>query len=337
MSSPDGFTFGDLVDPRPADGTLYFHYPCFDGLVSAVLASKFLRSRNQWNSIHFCPVNYEDRKNWLSRPLDLPFAVVDFLYHPKASFWADHHLTTFLNDELRADFERKQSQSCFLFDGQAPSCASLLWSQFNSFFDYRFAELVFWANKIDSANYDSVREAIFGDSAALQINASLTLGGGVEYGRLLVGALSSKDLRQVADLPEVRERYEEVRLRRETGLKRMESRVRLEEGNIVTFDIQAGEQDTVSRYAPYYFFEGARYSLGVLRMEDRIRVTAMRNPWLHFESIPLGQVFERFGGGGHQRVASVIVPLEEAGRVPEILDQVKREMRAQLRAERVFA
>jgi hypothetical protein len=336
MSSPESFILGEVVNQRP-DATLYFHYPCFDGLVSAVLTSKWLRSRNQWNSVRFCPVNYDDRKNWLSRPLDLPFAVVDFLYHPKASFWADHHLTTFLNDELRADFERRQEQSCLLFDGQAQSCASLLWSKFSSFFGHRFAELVFWANKIDSANYDSVREAIFGDSPAMQINSSLTLDNGIEYCRLLIEELSSQDLREVAELPEVRERYAEVRHRREAGLKRIESRVRLEEGDIATFDIQAGENDTVSRYAPYYFFEGARYSLGVLRMVDRIRVTAMRNPWLNFESIPLGQIFERFGGGGHQRVASVIVPMAESQRVPEIVDHVRLEMRRQLLAQRVVA
>jgi hypothetical protein len=337
MSSPESFTLTDDVNQCSPDVTLYFHYPCFDGLVSCVLTANLLLKRNRWNEVRFCPVNYDDRKNWLSKPVDQPCAVVDFLYHPKASFWADHHVTTFLNDELRADFERRQGNSCLLFDTHAPSCASILWKEFSSFFDDRFAEMVNWANKIDSASYTSVGEAIFGEAPALRINSSLMLRNGMDYCRLLVRELSSKDLDRVAELPEIRERYAEVRSRREAGLKRMEDRVHLEEGNIVAFDIQANENDIVSRYAPYYFFERARYSIGSIRMGDSFRVTAMRNPWLDFESIPLGRIFEQFGGGGHQRVASVIIPVEQSRRVHEIVEHVKHEIRSQSVVERVLA
>ena len=152
---------------------------------------------------------------------------------------------------------------------------------------------------------------------------------GTAYCKVLLRELESGDLHRVADLPEVRARYAEVRAQKEAGLKRVEERVRLEEGGIVTFDVEAHENDIISRYAPYYFFERARYSLGVIRLEDRIRITAMRNPWLDFKSIPLGPIFERFGGGGHERVASVILPLEQAQRISEIVEHVKLDMRSQ--------
>jgi hypothetical protein len=336
MSNLEGFTLGHDAIQNAADGTIYFHYPCFDGLISAVLTAELHRQPRRWQRIQFCPVSYDDRKNWLSRVLESPCAVVDFLYHPKASFWADHHGTTFLNDDLRMELEMRKGDRWLLFDDQAPSCASLLWRNFARFLDDRFSEFVFWADKIDSARYDSVREAIFGDAPAVQINSSLTLGETSEYCRLLLEALRSNDLRQVAELPEVQNRYLEVTSRRAAGLKRMENRVHLEDGNIVTFDIQASANDIVSRYAPYHFFENARYSIGVVRLEDTIRITAMRNPWLHFESIPLGRIFEQFGGGGHQRVASVILSLDQAQRIPQILEDVRRAMRRQL-AERVVA
>jgi nanoRNase/pAp phosphatase (c-di-AMP/oligoRNAs hydrolase) len=44
----------------------------------------------------------------------------------------------------------------------------------------------------------------------------------------------------------------------------------------------------------------------------------MRNPWLNFESFHLGEFMRRFGGGGHQRVGSVVLPAEqneEAGNI----------------------
>lgn len=35
------------------------------------------------------------------------------------------------------------------------------------------------------------------------------------------------------------------------------------------------------------------------------KILVMRNPWLEFESVPLGEICARFGGGGHQRVGAV--------------------------------
>ena len=337
MSSLESFILGKDADERGKVLTLYFHYPCFDGLVSSVLASELLAKEKRWNAIRFSPVSYDDRKNWSSRRLEPPFAIVDFLYHPKACFWADHHITTFASEQLKSRFGQHHDESRMLFDAQALSCASLLWGRFARFLDARYSEMVFWADKIDSAKYASVQEALFGDTPALRINASLMLKSDLEYCRLLIQELRSKKLSRVAALPNVQERYEEVRCRREAGLKRMRERVRFEDGDIVTFDISAAENEVVSRYAPYYFFEQARYSVGVVRLDDKIRITAMRNPWLNFESIPLGKIFNRFGGGGHQRVASVILPVEESERVPEIVEEVKLEIRNQPTAERVVA
>ena len=81
-------------------GTLYFHSACFDGLVSAVLAWVFLETKD-WRFQGFIPVNYDVRTMWLSDPLKTPAAIVDFLYHPDADFWADHHPTTFLTSPVR--------------------------------------------------------------------------------------------------------------------------------------------------------------------------------------------------------------------------------------------
>jgi hypothetical protein len=338
MSSPKSFTLKDGADQIENQVTLYFHYPCFDGLVSCVLAWQLLAKAKGLEVTHFSPVNYDDRENWIPSAPDSPFAVVDFLYHPRASFWVDHHITTFMSPELRADFERRREDSCLLFEADAHSCASILKKHFGEFLEEgRYAEMVSWADKIDSARYESVAEAIFGEAPALRINSSLTLKNELEYCRLLVQELATKDLRRVAELPEVQDRYAEVRRRREAGLERLKGRIRLEDGNIATFEIEATGKDIISRYAPYYFFEGAHYSLAVVHLEDRIVVTAMRNPWLNFESISLGKIFERFRGGGHQRVASVIVPIEEPQRIPEIVEKVKQEMRSQCVVKRVVA
>ena len=90
---------------------------------------------------------------------------------------------------------------------------------------------------------------------------------------------------------------------------------------------QVLDDATVSRFAPYYFFPQARYSIGLTRHQNTVRITAMRNPWLTFESIPLGKVFKRYGGGGHQRVASLVLAGERARMAEQVADEILRDMR----------
>jgi hypothetical protein len=189
--------------------------------------------------------------------------------------------------------------------------------------------MVEWADKIDSARYDSVEEAILGDAPALQIRASLMLDDrNPEYGERLLRALRSCTLGEVSQLPEVRTRSAQVRLLMEAGLDRFRSAVRLAEREIVVFDVN-GEGVMISRYAPYFFFPQARYSAGIVRTKEGAKITAMRNPWRHFSSAPLGKIFSALGGGGHQRVGALLLPGGRGEDATQILEVVLQEIRQQ--------
>ncbi|PYT29339.1 MAG: hypothetical protein DMG57_11975 [Acidobacteria bacterium] len=83
----------------------------------------------------------------------------------------------------------------------------------------------------------------------------------------------------------------------------------------------------ISRYAPYYFAPNARYSIAVVHSPDSIRITAMRNPWRKFRSIALGRAFAKFGGGGHERVGAVRLPVDQRERVHDVVQSLLSEMR----------
>lgn len=308
--------------------TLYFHYPCFDGLVSCVLAWEFLEKHKGWNITEFCPANYTVRDTWLSQALKTPCGIVDFLYHPSAEFWADHHQTSMLNEETKADFLRRKATNCLLFDDQAASCASLLFRYLRDFLSGipHFEEMVVWAEKIDSASYSSVQEAILGNSPALQINRSLLVETTVEYAHFLLKELRVHDLSYVARLPQVKSRQDEVQHQIEAGLKQVENHIRVEKNKIVVIETEKRDGEIISRYAPYYFVPEARYSITVVRTKEGTSITAMRNPWKEFPSTPLGRIFETFGGGGHQRVGSVVLPPEQSERVGNVVQSLLSQM-----------
>lgn len=309
-------------------GHLYFHSPCFDGIVSAVVAWDFLEAKQGWTVTALHAVNYGLREQWLSSTLETPCAIVDFLYHSRANFWADHHLTSFLDENAENDFERRRNPS-LIYDDHASSCAKLLWDHFAQAFSYRnsrYVDIVRWADKIDSARYESVNEAIFAPAPALRISMGLAVDGHDGFSERLVRALREGSLDEVADLPDVRERYERAQSLIKQGLDRFSKGARLDSDGIVVFDVE-DSGTIISRYAPYYFFPDARYSAGVIRGEGVAKVTAMRNPWREFHGVSLGRIFETLGGGGHHRVGSVVLRGERVRGVPQVLSRLLRAMR----------
>ncbi|MGA2168898.1 MAG: hypothetical protein ABSG62_11850 [Terracidiphilus sp.] len=290
--------------------TVYLHFPCFDGVISAVLASEYLNRKRGWETRDIVPVNYDRQASWAESQLSEPAVVVDFLYHPRAIFWADHHQTSFCSESLRADYDyRHRSSPDLLYDPAVSSCAELLWRRVRrQLSEPRFREMVAWARRIDGARYDTVEEAVLGNAPALRISQSFLNDSSAEYCRFLVESLRAQTLGEVAASSMVRDRYASVRKAIKRGQKLFSSASRIGGNGIVVFQLPRQTDNTfVSRYAPYLEYPNARYSVGITPHGDGAKITAMRNPWRRFKSLPLGQIFRHYGGGGHQRVASVLV------------------------------
>ena len=167
--------------------------------------------------------------------------------------------------------------------------------------------MVEWARRIDGARYDSVEEAVLGDTPALRINFSFLRDSSPEYCRFLVESLRSKSLAEVAASRHVAKCYQNVRKAILSGQRIFRKASRLEKDGIVIFHMEDTGKALLSRYAPYLDYPNARYSVGIMDTDHGAKITAMRNPWRRFRSVPLGQIFSQYGGGGHQRVASVLL------------------------------
>jgi nanoRNase/pAp phosphatase (c-di-AMP/oligoRNAs hydrolase) len=189
--------------------------------------------------------------------------------------------------------------------------------------------MVYWAEKIDSASYASVEEAILGDAPALIISRSLLAEeeeSGPGYAYFLLREMRAHDLSYVAGLREVTRRETKVRRTLQSGLKKATALARMEKGNVVIMDVKKNRTQMISRYAPYHAAPHARYSIGIVRSPDSIGITAMRNPWRKFRSISLGRVFEKFGGGGHQRVGAVRLATDQGKMVEDVIESLLSKM-----------
>jgi nanoRNase/pAp phosphatase (c-di-AMP/oligoRNAs hydrolase) len=161
---------------------------------------------------------------------------------------------------------------------------------------------------------------------ALKVNLSLSGEDGTEYCTTLLKLLKSETLEYVADLPEVRERSAHAESLIREGMRRFVTNSKLEPDGIVVYVVDSTDV-IISRYAPYYIFPEARYSVGLVISPDGASIRAMRNPWREFPSLPLGEIFSRFGGGGHQRVGALRLPTERMAEARAILDRILFEIR----------
>ncbi len=307
----------------PADTSLYFHAQCFDGVASAVISKAYLVERLGWQDPVLVPVSYGVQNEWLKLPFGPRTAVVDFLFHPEARFWADHHETTFLAAPPQ------HLDPLWFYDPKADSCAGMLARALpeRGFYPTRFSHLTAWAEKIDAALYTSPEEAVFPRAAALLVNVSL-IDASPDDCSALVRFLGNGSLEEAARLPSVSTRASAQMRRVEAGLAVVREAIRVDDG-IAVFAVDVSADIVVHRYAPYLFAPQARYSAGLIRMPDRIRLTVMRNPWLEFESVHLGRLCARFGGGGHQRVGAATFPPTEFRRAMQAFAEVQKAMRAQ--------
>lgn len=309
------------------ESSLYLHFPCFDGVVSAVIAAEFLEGRLGWTISRYVPVDYGRAESWRTEQIGSRPAVVDFLYHPQALFWADHHATTFRDPSDRAALDAPANRYLY-YDATCPSCSILLWRNLGASLGNspRLAEMVSWADKIDSAAYASVNEAIFGGSPAMDISFSLAIDTSERYCNFLLEALRKQTLGDVAQLPEVREPAQSFKDEIDRGLDAVKRDLHID-GAIVRCDVEEPSGGIISRYSPYYFAPDARYSVMLVRSAGAAKVTAMRNPWLDFESVEIGKVMEQFGGGGHRRVGSVQLTGDRVNDAAQIQDRIAAQIR----------
>lgn len=336
LVSPARIAEATMADTTMASSSfhLHFHSPCFDGIISAVLMHDFLSLRYPDHAVTLHSVNYHLNDSWATSSLEKPCAIVDFLYHPDAQIWFDHHSTTFLSPALKEDFLDRRSPT-LVYEPTFTSCALLLWQHLEEVRNLgaNHFEKVQAADRIDSARYDSPEEAVFSTAPALRINAALAFGKGAEqYSERLVTELRSQSLDEVAESIEVRARYAGFEKLRDRGLQRLREAARLDDEDIVVFDVD-GSDVAISRYGSFLFFPQARYSLGLVRHGVRGKITAMRNPWLDFPSVPLGEIFSKFGGGGHQRVASTRIQAGAVNEASLLLESIRLAIREAMEAQ----
>ena len=306
------------------EDTLHFHAPCFDGLISAVVASDYLETAQDWNIQKYLPMTYNLDEAWLQERLPQRSAIVDFLYHPDATFWVDHHMTTFLDENkdntsgaARKNYElalKSDLNRTLIYDKTAKSGAGLLWKHVQNFVSdkQRYAEMIAWAEKTDSASYDTPEQAVYGEDYALRIAHGLgtRIPGNEEFLKTILQELRHKTLQEVAALPLIYDRFIERRTKIEEGMEILRKNARVTDDGIGFYEVTLNANQEIPRFGLFLEKPEIRYSLTLIHGPNSSKISASRNPWGEMNIASLGDIFRNHGGGGHHSVGSTIIPKE---------------------------
>ncbi len=311
---------------RMANGpiTVYYHRD-FDGMVSAALLAWCLEKRGEpevlWQS-----VNYDQRSNWGSFAEGERFAMVDFHFHPRAEYWFDHHPTTFLTPELREQYKPSET---WVWDETSPSCPPLILAHakqhWNLTPDERFEDMARWSDIVDAARYKNVEQAIFGEEPALRIARSLTAAPNMPWIDDIVAAMKNRDLEGVASIPSVEKAYQRASRNRDRALEQFPPTVQWKRDGVLFYDASSSKIRR-ERFAAFYHHPEILYLVGVIPTRAGFHVTAGENPWNKGGTdVHIGELMERYGGGGHRGVGGANPEsLEKARQVGDEIAEILR-------------
>ena len=281
--------------------------PDFDGVVCAVLISDALEIRQP---VHWVEPNDFNKGTADIQPGDI---IANLPYDPRCDTWFDHHSTNVPRVPYKGLFRN------------APSAARNVFDYFHGRFRRDYDELVYWADRIDSADFTQ-DEVLFPqkyDYVLLSMTVSGEHGKEEGYWNQLVRLLRAKDLKQVMADPDVEARCRQVIKDNSEYAHWLRKYTRVE-GLVAITDFRSiGHPPSGNRFLSYCLFPETVVSVRI-RFEDRKQQTvvvnighSIFNPHCN---VHVGKLLAEFEGGGHRGAASARFPAAKADSyLPQII------------------
>lgn len=288
-----------------------FHDKCFDGASSAAIFSRFYRERLHPQAEFL----YTGMTHKASQPFEDGIfdgdenAIVDFKYSnsPLLTWWFDHHQSAFLKPEDAEHFRQDRSGRKF-YDPTFKSCTKFLATIASQKFGFDagpLAELIKWGDIIDGAQFASPEVAVALAEPAMQLALVIEAAPEPDLVPKIIPELAYKPLKEMVELPVVKKHLGPLLERHRRSMDIMRERADCR-GGVIYFDVSDLDLEGYNKFIPYYLFPDALYSVGVSASPMRAKVSVGTNPWKEPDAeVNLASLCEKYGGGGHARVAAI--------------------------------
>lgn len=314
-----------------------FHDRCFDGACSAAVFTRFYRQCMDTNA----QFRYRGMMHRAGQLFDAGLfdadenVIVDFKYSSseRLTWWFDHHQSAFLTEADAEHFRRDRSGKKF-YGPDYRSCTKFIADTTAKYFGFQSPELndlVHWADLIDGAQYPDIRTAVEMREPATQLTLVIEGSSEPDFCVRLIPELLSRPLAEIVELPHIHKAFEELYDRHLKSIELLRQRAELRDG-VVFFDVSDQRVEGFNKFIPYYLFPTSVYCVGVSSSPERIKIAVGSNPWSKVPKLAnLASICERYGGGGHPKVAAISLPPFELERARSVAGQIAQELRDDVR------
>ncbi|HEX4355277.1 MAG TPA: hypothetical protein VHZ95_20240, partial [Polyangiales bacterium] len=315
---------------------LGYHGHCFDGMASAALLTGLLEQveggelQFRYRGLDHQPGGSHVPETILTGDIN---AVVDFRYSPsdKLEWWFDHHISGIVGDEERARFADDRSGHKF-FDPSYGSCCKLIADKARSVFGVQFdrlADLIHWADVIDTAGFSSAKMAVELREPALQLMTVIEEHGDDAFLTPRIRALANgTSIDELVAEPSVQAQLAPLLERHRVTCEVVRQRASSNAG-VVYFDLSGSGDDRYNKFIPYWLFPESRYCVAVTAGRSRAKVSVGSNPWAPVpRTHNIAAICARYGGGGHEVVGAISLKAGEVERAREIAKEIVAELGA---------
>lgn len=321
--------------PQPMKVVVATHGHCFDGLSSATVFTRLLKELEGGQRMafgyHACgygigqhtaePQIFEGQHN----------AILDYRYTAtsRLNWYFDHHRTAFSSPADEAFFKKHAVAGKFVYDPTYSSCAKLIYDTAQSTFGLKFPELeplIAWADKVDSARFESAEEAVARENPVLRMVSVVEHLGNSALMAELTTRLQCETVEDIASSPRIRAAYAPIgeRFERYQQLVRGAAET---VGRVVLVDLTAAPVDSIGKFVTYAQHPRSVYSVVVARFKRGFKLSIGYNPWSgHPLDADISQICARYGGGGHPVVGGISLPDGQRQKAQHIARTIAREL-----------
>jgi hypothetical protein len=320
--------------PKHAKVRVFFHDRCFDGAASAAVFTRFFRERiNPDSEFLYTGMTHRARRPFEESMFDGDEnAIVDFKYSssPRVTWWFDHHQSAFLTPEDAAQFRSENNPHKF-YDPAYKSCTKLIADVATAKFGFDptpLANLIYWGDIIDGAQYSSPEIAVSVSEPATQL--ALVIEAAPEDGipAKLIPELASRPLEEIVRMPLVANHLKPLLERHRQSIEILRKRGQADRG-VFFFDVSDLDLEGYNKFIPYLLHPECVYSVSVSASAVRTKVSLGSNPWRGNEvKKNLASLAERYGGGGHPKVAAISFEPNDLARAQKAAAEIAAELRA---------
>lgn len=298
------------------------HGHCFDGLCSAVMFTRLLRHVHPGQEIAFTyrGMGYGPGQNGVPPEIlaGADNAILDYRFSqaPSLTWYFDHHVSAFATQGDREAFEAgaRDAQKHFFHDGKYGSCTKLIADIGKAKFGLDTsdsAELVRWADMIDSASFPNAEMAVLKTEPVLQLMTVVENKGTDAFLTAMVPRLLERPLVDIARAPEIAEAFAPLYAQQEKFVEQVKAKAEVI-GPVVLVDLSEHVIDVAAKFVTYAYWPESAYSVLLTRSATKTKLSIGYNPW---SPIPrkhdIARICERHGGGGHPVVGAITVKADE--------------------------